>query len=158
MTPARKKMAESWGSQMIDLLEARARGGACQLSGVASKRRMTLAPCSPRIGFRASGDTTSLRAMLAADVCIHADGGGRRSAAREPILGREAVMETLEHLAVRFQRNGSKLVRLGYINGLPGFMSLEADGGLQTTALDHNDEMIVAIYVVRNPDKLRHLQ
>ena len=67
-------------------------------------------------------------------------------------------METLEHLAVRFQRNGSKLVRLGYINGLPGFMSLEADGGLQTTALDHNDEMIVAIYVVRNPDKLRHLQ
>ena len=56
-----------------------------------------------------------------------------------------------------FRQNGSKLVRAGFINGLPGFVTLEADGELQTTALDIEDGKIAAIYVVRNPDKLRHL-
>nr|WP_246462102.1 carboxymuconolactone decarboxylase family protein [Mesorhizobium sangaii] len=41
--------------------------------------------------------------------------------------------------------------------GLPGFITLEADGELQTTALDIEDGKIAAIYVVRNPDRLRHL-
>ncbi len=40
---------------------------------------------------------------------------------------------------------------------LPGFVTLEADGELQTTTLDIEDGRITAIYVVRNPDKLRHL-
>jgi RNA polymerase sigma-70 factor, ECF subfamily len=39
---------------------------------------------------------------------------------------------------------------------LPGFVSVEQDG-VQTTALDIEDDQIVAIYVTRNPDKLRHL-
>jgi RNA polymerase sigma-70 factor (ECF subfamily) len=43
------------------------------------------------------------------------------------------------------------------INGLPGFVSREADGELQTTALEIDNGMIKAIYVMRNPDKLRHL-
>jgi RNA polymerase sigma-70 factor (ECF subfamily) len=48
-------------------------------------------------------------------------------------------------------------VRSGFINGLPGFITLEADGELQATALEIEDAKITAIYVVRNPDKLRHL-
>jgi RNA polymerase sigma-70 factor (ECF subfamily) len=56
-----------------------------------------------------------------------------------------------------FQKNVSKLVRFGFINGLPGFITLESDGELSTTALDIEDGKIAAIYVVRNPDKLRHL-
>ena len=44
-----------------------------------------------------------------------------------------------------------------FVNGLPGFITLEADGELQTTALEIEDGKIAAIYVVRNPDKLRHL-
>jgi RNA polymerase sigma-70 factor (ECF subfamily) len=43
------------------------------------------------------------------------------------------------------------------INGLPGFVTREADGELQTTALEIDDGMVTAIYVMRNPDKLRHL-
>ena len=66
-------------------------------------------------------------------------------------------MKVHEHLAAHFQKNGSKLVRAGFVNGLPGFITLEADGELQTTALDIEDGKIAAIYVVRNPDKLRHL-
>jgi len=104
-----------------------------------------------------SGDMTALGAMLAADVSVHADGGGKRPAAMEPIVGFAAVMAFHESLAEQFAKNGSKLVRTGLVNGLPGFITLEADGELQTTALDIEDGKVVAIYVVRNHDKLRHL-
>lgn len=104
-----------------------------------------------------SGDMRAFGAMLAADVSIHADGGGKRSAAMQPIFGFDAVMKVHENLAAQFQKHGSKLVRAGFVNGLPGFITLEADGELQTTALEIEDGKVAAIYVVRNPDKLRHL-
>jgi RNA polymerase sigma-70 factor (ECF subfamily) len=121
------------------------------------KRGLTLA----KAFYDASrgGDMQALRDMLAADVSLHADGGGKRAAATRPLLGLDTVMKLHEFLAKRFAANGSgsKLVRAGFINGLPGFITLEADGELQTTALDIEDGKITAIYVVRNPDKLRHL-
>jgi RNA polymerase sigma-70 factor, ECF subfamily len=43
------------------------------------------------------------------------------------------------------------------INGLPGFVTIEKDATLQTTALQIEDGKIATIYVMRNPDKLRHL-
>jgi RNA polymerase sigma-70 factor, ECF subfamily len=104
-----------------------------------------------------SGDMKALGAMLAADVSVHADGGGKRPAAIEPIVGFDAVMKVHEYLAAQFKNNGSKLVRAGFVNGLPGFITLEADGELQTTALEIEDGKVAAIYVVRNPDKLKHL-
>jgi RNA polymerase sigma-70 factor (ECF subfamily) len=104
-----------------------------------------------------SGDMKGLAAMLAADVSVHADGGGKRSAATQPIFGLDAVMKLHESLADLFRNNGSTLVRAGIINGLPGFISLEADGEFQTTALEIESGKVTAIYVVRNPDKLRHL-
>jgi len=104
-----------------------------------------------------SGDMKALAAMLAADVSVHADGGGKRSAALEPVIGFDAVMRAQERLAVYFRHNASTFVRAGLVNGLPGFVTLEADGELQTTALDIEDGKVTAIYVVRNPDKLRHL-
>ncbi|WP_179403434.1 sigma-70 family RNA polymerase sigma factor [Burkholderia guangdongensis] len=104
-----------------------------------------------------SGDMSALGALLAADVSLHADGGGKRPAAGKPVLGFDRVMKVHEYLADLFRRNGSTLVRAGFVNGLPGFVTLEADGELQTTALEIEDGKIVGIYVVRNPDKLRHL-
>jgi RNA polymerase sigma-70 factor (ECF subfamily) len=104
-----------------------------------------------------SGDMTALGEMLAADVSAHADGGGKRPAATAPIVGFDAVMEAHGYLASLFRKNGSKLVRTCFVNGLPGFITLEADGELQTTALEIENGKTAAIYVVRNPDKLRHL-
>jgi RNA polymerase sigma-70 factor (ECF subfamily) len=104
-----------------------------------------------------SGDMKTLGAMLAADVSVHADGGGKRPAAIEPIVGFDAVMKVHEKLSALFQAHGSKLLRVGLVNGLPGFVTLEADGELQTTALEIEEGKVAAIYVVRNPDKLRHL-
>jgi RNA polymerase sigma-70 factor, ECF subfamily len=104
-----------------------------------------------------SGDMKALGAMLADDVSIHSDGGGKRPAAMRPIIGFDAVMRVHRVLADLFRKNGSKLVRTGFVNGLPGFITLESDGELQTTALEIDDGKIAAIYVVRNPDKLKHL-
>jgi RNA polymerase sigma-70 factor (ECF subfamily) len=105
-----------------------------------------------------SGDMDALRGMLAADVSVHADGGGKRPAAMEPILGFDAVMKFQGYLADWFRKNESNFIRAGFVNGLPGFITLEADGELQTTALEIEDGKIAAIFVVRNPDKLKHLQ
>lgn len=105
-----------------------------------------------------SGDMTALSAMLAADVGLHSDGGGKRPAAIAPILGQAAVMKVHSYLAEKIWPQGSELLRVGLVNGLPGFVTRELDGELQTTALQIEDGTITAIYVMRNPDKLRHLQ
>jgi RNA polymerase sigma-70 factor (ECF subfamily) len=104
-----------------------------------------------------SGDMKTLGAMLAADVSAHADGGGKRPAATQPFVGFDAVMKFHEFLAGEFRTGGSTLIRTVFVNGLPGFVSREADGQLQTTALEIEDGKVTAIYVMRNPDKLKHL-
>jgi RNA polymerase sigma-70 factor (ECF subfamily) len=104
-----------------------------------------------------NGDMKALASMLAADVSIHADGGGKRPAATKPIFGFDAVMKVHEKLAVLFKYNESKLVWASLVNGLPGFITLEADGELQSTALEIEDGKVTAIYIMRNPDKLKHL-
>ena len=103
------------------------------------------------------GDMAALTAMLTADVSIHADGGGKRPAFSKPVFGAESVLKLHKGLAAHFASHPSALVRVGLINGLPGFVTREADGELQTTALDIEDGRIAAIYIVRNPDKLKHL-
>ncbi|MEB2846170.1 sigma-70 family RNA polymerase sigma factor [Rhizobiales bacterium RZME27] len=104
-----------------------------------------------------TGDMKTLGAMLAADVSLHSDGGGKRHAALSPVIGFENVFTLHRNLSALFEKHGSTLVRTVLINGLPGFVTREADGELQTTALDITDGKVSAIYVVRNPDKLRHL-
>jgi len=104
-----------------------------------------------------SGDMSALGALLAKDVGLWADGGGKRPAATEPVLGFDIVMKLHRSLAVLFGKHGSALLHTGLINGLPGFVTREADGELQTTALEIEDGKITGIYVMRNPDKLRHV-
>lgn len=105
-----------------------------------------------------SGDLGKLRSLLSDDVLLHSDGGGKRPAALRILTGAEDVMKVHTALASVFANHPSRLLRYGRINGLPGFVTLEADGHVQTTALAIENGRIAAIYVVRNPDKLRHLE
>src|SRR3546814_7141575 len=100
---------------------------------------------------------TTLSDMLSADVSLHADGGGKRPAAMSLLFGIEDVMKVHQSLARFFAKGGSTLIRTAMVNGLPGFITREADGDLQTTALDIADGKVTAIYVTRNTDKLTHL-
>jgi len=121
------------------------------------ERQRSLALAEAFFAASRSGDMQALGSMLAADVSAHADGGGKRPAAIEAILGFDAVLKQYAYIATLIPKNGSTLVRVGFVNGLPGFVTREADGELQTTALEIEDGKVAAIYVVRNPDKLRHL-
>jgi RNA polymerase sigma-70 factor (ECF subfamily) len=66
-------------------------------------------------------------------------------------------MQLFATFASMFAESRSRLVRYGFINGLPGFVTIERGDILQTTALEIADGQVVAVYVVRNPDKLRHM-
>jgi RNA polymerase sigma-70 factor (ECF subfamily) len=109
--------------------------------------------------FQASrGDgIANLGALLAQDVRFHADGGGKRPAVARILEGASEVIRAHAALA-RLVHGPSELLRYAFVNGLPGFVTREPDGVLQTTALLIEDGLIRAIYVMRNPDKLRHLE
>ena len=47
--------------------------------------------------------------------------------------------------------------RFATINGLPGVIVEAPEGPVQTAAFEIDGDVIRALYVVRNPDKLRHL-
>jgi RNA polymerase sigma-70 factor (ECF subfamily) len=106
-----------------------------------------------------SGDMSGLQAMLAEDVALYADGGGVRPAALRTIVGLEDVMKVQGAIAERLIKlGGSQLIRQGMINGLPGFITREPDGLIQTTAFLIEGGLISAIYVMRNPEKLGHVR
>ncbi len=111
-----------------------------------------------RAFFAASrdGDVTALSTLLARDVEIHSDGGGKILAFREVIRGLERVLR-LFVFAQRKAATAPSLLRTATIGGLPGYVGLDSNGALQTTALGIRDGKIFAIYIVKNPDKLTHM-
>jgi len=104
-----------------------------------------------------SGDLKALSALLADDVEIYSDAGGKRPAALIPVLGIERALKLFARIAELSRIQPPQTLAYGMIDGLPGFITREGDGLLQTTALRIEDGRIRGIYVVRNPDKLRHL-
>jgi RNA polymerase sigma-70 factor (ECF subfamily) len=105
-----------------------------------------------------SGDVATLRNLLAADVEIHADGGGKRPATFRPIIGIENALKLYVRFGQLQAQRPSQVVAYRMINGLPGIITREVDGLLQTTALQIEDGKITGVYVMRNPDKLHHIE
>lgn len=101
--------------------------------------------------------TAQLGALLSQEVRFHSDGGGKRPAASRILQGAREVLRGLSAIS-RLRAGVPELVRYAFINGLPGYVTREPDGMLQTTAFLIEDGQIRAIYVMRNPDKLRHLE
>jgi len=104
-----------------------------------------------------SGDTTALRDLLAENVVLRADGGGKVLAFLNPIRGLERVLRLFARLSAKTAITLENPVQVMWIDGLPGFASIERGAILQTTALEIVDGRISAIYITRNPDKLRHV-
>jgi len=102
-----------------------------------------------------TGDTGRLRTMLAEDVTLHSDGGGKVFAYPRPIRGLENVVRLFEGLARKYGADAFEMVVSMRIDGLPGYASLEHGTLLQATALEFDKGRIAAIYITRNPDKLK---
>jgi RNA polymerase sigma-70 factor, ECF subfamily len=107
--------------------------------------------------FEASraGDATALGQLLAEQVSVRSDGGGKVRAFPNVIEGTDRTLRLFVGLARKFGEQMT-LLRPVWIDGLPGFLS-RINGTLQSTALELEDGRVVAIYITRNPEKLRHL-
>jgi RNA polymerase sigma-70 factor (TIGR02957 family) len=105
------------------------------------------------------GDLAGLEDMLADDVVLHGDGGGKVPALARPVMGRKRVARTLQAWAKAAKRLGGATMRPVVVNGQPGAMSFDADGGLiNVLALEVVDGRVQAVSSVVNPDKLGHLR
>ncbi|HEY1753165.1 MAG TPA: sigma-70 family RNA polymerase sigma factor [Caulobacteraceae bacterium] len=103
-------------------------------------------------------DLAGLKALLAEDAVMLTDGGGKRGAALRPLVGRDDVVSFMQGL---FWRQAwpttAQVERLARINGYLGVIVRNPDG-LSTIAFQPDGEgRIGAIYVVRNPEKLKGL-
>jgi RNA polymerase sigma-70 factor, ECF subfamily len=107
-----------------------------------------------------SGDLDALTELLASDVRVVTDGGGKVAAALNVVDGADRAARFL--VDVTRKRPGAWwredfTLRFATINGLPGVIVDGAQGPVQTAAFEIEGDVIRALYVVRNPDKLRHL-
>jgi RNA polymerase sigma-70 factor (ECF subfamily) len=108
----------------------------------------------------ASGDLNALTKMLASDVRIMTDGGGKVRSALEVIEGADRAARFLVEVTRKRPDSWWRddfTVRFATVNGLPGVIVDAPEGAVQTTAFEIEGDLIRALYVVRNPDKLRHL-
>ncbi len=104
------------------------------------------------------GDLETLESMLAEDVELHGDGGGRVPALGRPLFGRRRVAQTLARWAEMGRRAGGLVVRRSEVNGEPGAVITDADGGLiGVWSLGIAGGQVNAVRSVVNPDKLSHL-
>jgi len=103
------------------------------------------------------GDLPALEALLAQDVALHADGGGKVPALARPVNGRQHVARTLSAGMSALARFGLR-IQLTEVNGQPGAVAIDAQGRpAAVMGLDIADGQIQAIHSIANPDKLRHL-
>ena len=98
-----------------------------------------------------AGDVSAVERMLCEEAEVHADGGGRASAARVVINGRDRVAKFLAGVFSRKLRD-YEMVR-AKVNGEPGVV-FTSDGGVALVVSFHCDDQIRAIYITVNPDKL----
>jgi RNA polymerase sigma factor (sigma-70 family) len=105
------------------------------------------------------GDLQTLEKLLADDVVVHADGGGRIRAITRPMYGRDRIARFLvKTMRAAEPFGGWSLLQLE-VNGQSGAMRCDAAGRLSAVlVLDIADDgRIHALRAIANPDKLRHL-
>jgi RNA polymerase sigma-70 factor, ECF subfamily len=77
---------------------------------------------------------------------------------RNPIHGADRILRFFAGILRKNPALATVAARPATINGLPGFAMREDDGSIDTMAIEHRAGRIVAIYLTRNPEKLRHVR
>ena len=124
-------------------------------------RRKRFEPVDPQVGAQitaqfletaANGDVEALMSMLAPDAVWIADGGGRVSAARRPVVGARKVAAAVAGLG----RKGvpDMRIELATYNGAPAAVVYSGEDIDVVITAEITDGLIAALYVIRNPEKL----
>jgi RNA polymerase sigma-70 factor (ECF subfamily) len=106
-----------------------------------------------------AGDAEALMRLLTDDVVLLSDGGGKAPAAINPLVGPDRVARFFVGIAAKRASFVTGVVP-AFLNGDPGFVVFGDEPGfdhgvIQTLAVETDGERINAIYVTRNPEKLR---
>jgi RNA polymerase sigma-70 factor (ECF subfamily) len=104
-----------------------------------------------------AGDMTALTSMLADDVTLWADGGGRvKGAATRPVIGRDAVARFSIGATRRFLPDGYGAA-VEEVNGQPALVLRAEDRALLVVAVEVEGPRIRTVRIVANPEKLAHM-
>ncbi|HME50539.1 RNA polymerase sigma-70 factor [Mycobacterium sp.] len=124
-------------------------------------RRKRFEPVDPQVGAQitaqflataANGDVDALMSMLAPDAVWIADGGGKVSAARRPVVGARKVAAAVVGLG----RKGvpDMRIELATYNGAPAAVVFSGEDIDVVITAEITDGLISTLYVIRNPEKL----
>jgi RNA polymerase sigma-70 factor, ECF subfamily len=103
-----------------------------------------------------AGNINELMSLMADDISVQGDGGGKAPAAVEPVAGREAVARLFVGLS-RLVEPGQTITVVP-INGKDGILVRDSQGRVtDAICFEIFGHQIQSIYYVRNPDKLKHL-
>ena len=102
-------------------------------------------------------DLTALKGMLAEDAVLVTDGGGKRKAALRTLTGPDDMLALVRGLLWRGHLEPMTAACPVRINGYMGVVIDARDGPFTVAFEPASADRLAAIYVVRNPDKLRHL-
>jgi RNA polymerase sigma-70 factor (TIGR02957 family) len=106
-----------------------------------------------------SGDLAELETLLADDVVLTGDGGGKAPALARSLTGRSRVARTLRNWSTaRARIEGGVTFRVVEVNGGPGALALDSRSRVMAAlALEITDGQITRVMSVVNPDKLAHI-
>jgi RNA polymerase sigma-70 factor (TIGR02957 family) len=123
-----------------------------------SSREHRDALASRFIAAAEEGNLAELEKMLADDVVLHGDRGGKAPALARPVRGRVRVARTLRAWALAAEPGGGFTLRPVELNGQPGAVVLDPGGRvISAMALEISGAQIDAVHAMANPDKLGHL-
>jgi RNA polymerase sigma-70 factor (ECF subfamily) len=103
-----------------------------------------------------TGDTAGLAALLASDVELHSDGGGKGVAVPNVVKGSDNVARGVAGALSRLLPS-DLMRRVANINGRPGVVSYRKGKAHSVLTFETDGERISAIFVVTNPEKLAHV-
>jgi RNA polymerase sigma-70 factor (ECF subfamily) len=103
----------------------------------------------------ASGDVAGLAALFSSDATLYTDGGGKVTATINPVHGADKIARFFIGVSKKYPEDARIVPRL--VNGSLGYVIYLGDRVLQANHFEFDGGRIVAVHIVRNPDKLRHL-
>lgn len=102
-----------------------------------------------------TGDLDALTGLLAPDITVLSDGGGKAKAALRPVVGADNAARFLIGIVAQAAQLS---VRFALVNGTFGVVAYEDRTPSTVAVLDLGAGRVENVYIVRNPDKLAHVQ
>ncbi|HEY4941259.1 MAG TPA: RNA polymerase sigma factor SigJ [Rhizomicrobium sp.] len=109
------------------------------------------------VAAAATNNLDQLTSLLAHDVVLYSDGGGKAAAALNPIYGADHVLRFATGVMRKFGPADGFTLEPTEINGAPGFLLRTTEGLHSALTMEFDGDKISAIYLLRNPDKLSRI-